>query len=108
MYDTNISALSAFGTVQQVVANNIANVNTDEFQSSRTVLESSPNDQGVRVSDIQVNESPGPIIDEVEGSNTDLATEMVTMMTNEAAFDANVAVIRAQEEMTGSLFDMII
>lgn len=107
MYDTSLSALDAFGTVQAVAANNIANVSTDEFKASRVDLESGPDDQGVEVSDIRVDESPGALVDGVEMSNTDVATEMVTMIENEAAFDANVAAVRAQEEMTGALLDMI-
>jgi flagellar basal-body rod protein FlgC len=95
MSDANISALSALGTVQQVSANNVANVNTDGFAAGSVTLESGPGGQGVRVGDIR------------EGGATDLATEMVTMMRTENAFSANTTAIRASEEMTGHLLNMI-
>jgi len=95
MSDANISALSALGTVQQVSANNVANVNTDGFAAGSVTLESGPGGQGVRVGDIR------------EGGGTDLATEMVTMMRTENAFSANTTAIRATEEMTGHLLNMI-
>ncbi len=95
MSDANISALSALGTVQQVSANNVANVNTDGFAAGSVTLESGPGGQGVRVGDIR------------EGGATDLTTEMVTMMRTENAFSANTTAIRATEEMTGHLLNMI-
>ena len=44
----------------------------------------------------------------VEGSNTDLATEMVQMIENEHAFAANVAALRTSMDMTGVLIDMMV
>lgn len=107
MSDTNLSALSALGTVQEVSANNIANVNTDGFKASSVVLESGMNDQGVFVASINQSTNAGPIIGGVEGSNTDLATEMVDMMTTSHAFSANATAIRVSEQMTGHLLNMI-
>jgi len=108
MSDTSLSALSALSTVQQVSANNIANVNTEGFRASSVTLESGPGDQGVRVSAIRESSAPAPFIGGVEGSNTDIATEMVDMITTGHAFSANTAVVRASEEMTGHLLNMIV
>ncbi|BCS86791.1 flagellar basal body rod protein FlgC [Pseudodesulfovibrio sediminis] len=107
MSDTNLSALSALGTTQQVSANNIANVNTEEFRSSSVVLESGPGDQGVRVAAIRESTNPGPMINGVEMSNTDIGREMVDMIQTGRAFSANTTFIRASEEMTGHLLNMI-
>jgi len=107
MSDTNLSALSAFGTEQQVTANNIANMNTDGFKASSVVLESGPGDQGVRVGAINESTASGPFIDGVEGSNTDVASEMVGMIKTSNAFSANVAAVRVSEQMTGHLLNMI-
>lgn len=107
MIESNLSALSALGTTQQVSANNIANVNTDGFKSSSVSLESGPEGQGVRVSDIQQNGATGAIVNGVESSNTDISTEVVDMITTGHAFSANTAAIRASEEMTGHLLNMI-
>jgi flagellar basal-body rod protein FlgC len=107
MSDTNLSALSALSTVQQVSANNVANVNTDGFRASSVTLESGPGGQGVRVGSIRESSAPAPFIGGVEGSNTDIATEMVGMMRTGHAFSANTAAVRASEEMTGHLLNMI-
>ncbi|MBI9078985.1 MAG: flagellar basal body rod protein [Pseudodesulfovibrio sp.] len=107
MSDTNLSALSSLAVVQQVSANNIANVNTDGFKSSSVMLESGPGDQGVRVAAIHENTRSGPMVNEVEGSNTDIATEMVGMIRTGHAFSANIAAIRVSEEMNGHLVNMM-
>ena len=107
MSEVNLSALSAMGVAQQVSANNIANVNTDGFKSSSVAFETGPEGQGVRVADIRASSAPGPFVDGVEGSNTDIATEMVGMIRTGHGFSANVTAIRASEEMTGHLLNMI-
>lgn len=107
MSEANLSALDALGTVQQVSANNVANVSTDEFKASSVALESGPGGQGVNVAAIHETSNPGPMIDGVEGSNTDVGNEMVDMMRTGHAISANTAVIRSSEEMTGHLLNMI-
>lgn len=107
MSDSNISALDALSTVQAVSANNITNVNTDEFKASSVVLESGPGDQGVDVAAIQESTTPGAFINGVETSNVDLGREMVDMIQTSRAFSANTTFIRASEEMTGHLLNMI-
>ncbi len=123
--ETNLSALGAFGTGMAVTANNIANVNTNGFRASRTHLETGPQDQGVRVAEIRESTTPGPLVPSlervedpdtgrvsteyqyVEGSNTDLAREMVDMISTQNAYDANAAVIRTESEMSGTVLDLI-
>lgn len=120
----NTQALGAIGISQQVTANNIANMNTNGFRSSRVDLETGPDGQGVRVQDIVENTRSGPLVpggqyvredgierDEerlVEGSNTDLTTEAVQMIEDELAFTANAVAIRTQAEMTGTVIDMMV
>jgi flagellar basal-body rod protein FlgC len=107
MSDANVSALSALSTVQEVTANNIANVNTDGFKASAVSLESGPGDQGVEVASITQSTTPGSMLNGVETSNTDIGREMVDMITTSRAFEANTTFIRASEEMTGHLLNMI-
>jgi len=107
MSDANISALSALSTVQEVSANNIANMNTDGFKASAVSLESGPGDQGVDVASITGSTTPGSMLNGVETSNTDIGREMVDMITTSRAFEANTTFIRADEEMTGHLLNMI-
>lgn len=107
MSDSNLMALDALSTVQAVSANNIANVNTDEFKASSVVLESGPNDQGVEVAAIRESSVPGTMVEGVETSNVDVGREMVDMIRTGHAFSANTTFIRASEEMTGHLLNMV-
>lgn len=107
MSEVNLSALDALGTTQAVSANNIANVNTDEFRASSVVLESGPGDQGVEVAAIHESTTPGAFINGVETSNVDIGREMVDMIQTSRAYSANTAFVRASEEMTGHLINMI-
>jgi flagellar basal-body rod protein FlgC len=120
----NAQAMNAFSVSQQVSANNVANANTEGFRSSRVEYESGPDGRGVRVSDITENPAPGRQVRSrefveteegrryeetfAEGSNTDLATEMVQMMENERNFAANAEAVRAQMEMEGRFIDMMV
>ncbi|MDR0827520.1 MAG: flagellar basal body protein [Desulfovibrio sp.] len=42
----------------------------------------------------------------VEGSNTDIARDFVNMISTENAYSANAAMIRAWDEMTGSILNI--
>lgn len=103
------SALSSFSTAQAVTANNIANVNTAGFSPSRTVFEERPDYAGVAVQDITTAGGGGLAVGEAAAPNvyseTDLATEITTLMTNQRAFEASAAVIRSQDDMLGTLLD---
>ena len=113
--DTSLSALQAVGTAQQITANNVANVNTDGFKASRTEYSSGPADQGVEAV-VSRTTSPGPAVvtdwsagasGMAEGSNTDVPREMVSLMQHEDAYAANAAVIRTQDEMSGTVIDLM-
>lgn len=112
----NVQALQAIGVSQQVAANNVANMNTNGFHSSRVDYATGPDGRGVRVQDIVENSAAGPLVPDyvdgeptlVEGSNTDLATEMVQMIQNETSFEANVAALRTENTMTGALLDLMV
>jgi flagellar basal-body rod protein FlgC len=120
----SVQAMQVASVSQQVAANNVANMNTNGFRSSRVEYETGPGGQGVRISDVYENTSPGPLVeggqwvetDEgltyektlVEASNTDLAEEMVQMMENERLFEANAVALRAQLEMRGRFIDEMV
>lgn len=124
-FNSGVTALRAFSLAQNVTAHNVANVNTEEFKASRTTMEELPERSGVQVQEIRKTTAHGPLVpvirpelDEssgrmvqteplVEGSNTDLAREMVNMTVNERSFQANAAVIRTRDDMIGGLMDEI-
>jgi len=107
-----LSAIDAHGQKIDVTANNIANVNTDGFKKSRAVLEEADS-SGVVVSIDKVN-TPGAAIlsgdgtGEVrESSNVDVAEEIVNLQTAKHGFQANLKTLKAEDEMLGSLFDIL-
>lgn len=119
----NVQALQALTLSRQIGANNVANMNTAEFKASRLTLETGPEGRGVRPQSIDKDASPGPLEPHLEGvrdeqgrletlwgvregSNTDLAREMVRSIQDEAAFKANVAMIRTWDQTTGYLLDL--
>ncbi|WP_461211116.1 flagellar basal body rod C-terminal domain-containing protein [Desulfocurvus sp. DL9XJH121] len=116
--DTALSALNAFSVSQAVTANNIANAATNEFDPSRVTYEDRPDMGGVAVSEVREMDVQAPLVQTivpgdpsvqyVEASGTDIATEMVTMMVNERAYEANAEVVRTQDEMLGTLLDELV
>ena len=109
---SGLSALKAIGIKTQTTANNVANVNTDEFKKSRTnLVEGKPEGVDVTISKI---ETPGPLVTEqtkegsklVEKSNVELTEELPSMMLSRRAFQANVKTIQAQDDMLGMLLDI--
>lgn len=108
-----ISALSAFGKRMGVIANNVANVASDGFKKSRVLMEDQ-DPGGVRVTLSRV-ETPGPRImeetaaglEEKELSNVSLEEEIPNALLTEKMFTANTKVVKTEEEMIGSVLDII-
>ncbi|MFO7817847.1 MAG: flagellar biosynthesis protein FlgG [Thermodesulfobacteriota bacterium] len=124
-YSTSVSAINAASLSQQLTANDVANINTNEYRSKRLDLESGPQGQGVRPAAVRENTSPGPAVEElqtreneqgrveqqktlVEGSNTDMVEESVQMIKDEVYLRSNAEVIAAYHEETGNLLDILI
>jgi flagellar basal-body rod protein FlgC len=109
----NISALNAFDTKMQVTANNVANVNTNEFKKSRAVLSEGENG-GVKV-DVEKVDTPGYPIETVkedevvktETSNVDIAEEFGESIVTQNAYNANLKMVKTQDEILGSLLDIL-
>lgn len=109
----NLSALDAFGKSLGVKANNIANMNSDNFKKSRAIITEGENG-GVRteISGIDTErELPslvsGEEISETQPSNVDLSEEIPGMLTDEKGYQANLKFIQTREEMLGSVLDII-
>ena len=109
----NAAALKAFGTKMRVTANNIANVNSEDFKKSRAELKAGP-DGNVQV-DINSIDTPGhPIITEEEGqatekelSNVDLSEEFSEMILTKHGYEANLKAVKAQDDMLGAVLDIL-
>ena len=110
--NTALSALDAYGKKLDVTANNIANLNSDGFRKSRAIFEEA-DPSGVIVSISRVNTPGAPIPAEDgagkprESSNVDLAGEIVDLKTTKHGYQANLKVVKAEDEMLGSLFDIL-
>ncbi|MFO7914042.1 MAG: flagellar basal body rod C-terminal domain-containing protein [Desulfotignum sp.] len=109
----NSSAMHAFSNQIRASANNVANVLSDEFKSSRAHnVEAKP--RGVSTV-ISKDTSAGPLVEDPikndgslkELSNTDIAREMVQQMTALHGFDANAKTIQTRDETLGTVIDMI-
>ncbi len=85
------SALSAFSVQQSVSANNIANLNTDDFKASSVRISDKKNG-GVSASVQQTNDS------------VDISQEAINMISNGNAYTANLKSIKTGDEMQNTLF----
>ena len=106
-----LTGLRALDKKLDVTADNVANVNTDNFKRSRAESsETCP--AGVEVS-IYTVDTPGMILPaegsapERESSNVNIAEELVDLITTEHYYTANLEVIRAEEETAQALIDII-
>ena len=109
----SISALNAFQKKMNVTADNVANVLTDDFKKSRvTFQEKSPGGVKAIVDRVETQGIPKETMqnDEVvtvQSSNVDLSEELTDMISATAAYDANIATVKTQEEMVGALLDIL-
>ncbi len=102
--------MQAFGTGTAVTANNIANVTSTDFKSSRADMNEGESG-GVKVT-LSKDVSSGSMVTQSDGSvqalsNTDLSTEMTRMIQFEAGYDANVKAIQAADGMKGTVINMV-
>lgn len=96
------SALATARTSVAVSANNVANINTDNFNKSRTVY--SEDESG----------NVKAVIDEVaisseskeQASNVDLAEEVVSQISSTNLYSANLTAIEVADEMSASIIDI--
>jgi flagellar hook protein FlgE len=110
---STLSAIKAFEDKMGVTADNIANVETEEFKKSRvTMMEGSDKTVTARITQ---SETPGPVVVEEAGgqstskelSNVDLAEEIPQTITAQRGYEANLSTIVTQDEMSKSVIDII-
>lgn len=109
----NLSALNAFGTGLDVKANNIANINSENYKKSQAFNTEGENG-GVKTEIRKVDTDsviPSPVSTEnISGpqpSNVDLAEEIPGVMIDEKGYQANLKFIQTREELLGSVLDII-
>ena len=100
------AGLQAASAQLNASANNIANLQTPGYQAQGVDLVSLSTG-GVAVGGIDHDTTPGTIQpDGAHGSNVNPADEMLHMTRAKLLYDANAAVIRVGQRMTGALLDM--
>lgn len=106
-----LSGLQNAAFRQNVTANNVANLNTAGYRA-RSVVNSEVDGVGVRVGEIRESEVPGrPDVlnlsaEALASSNVSLVTEVAATMANGASYQANAAVVRAEDDLLGTLLDI--
>jgi len=107
------TALTAFQKKLNVTADNIANVNTDEFKKTRVTMKEGENG-GVEAETQQIEtrgyikrDQESGITRETESSNVDLPEEMVELTLSRRGCETNLKSIQTSDEMLGSLLDIL-
>ena len=109
---TALSSLAAIGKQIEVVAHNVANINTDGFKKSRTEFVEIPSGGVLPV--IEKDDSSGPTVlrnstgnqTMVELSNVDLGEEVVQQIMAQRCFEANLQTLRTGDALLGSILDV--
>ncbi len=109
-FDTSVSGIVAGATKLQANANNVANANTNGYQTQRVDLVESPAGVEARAASVGApnradaaanpkGNSPLP------PSDVNLADEMVSMVANGNFYQANMRALLAADDMMGTLLD---
>ena len=99
MIGSNVSSILSHQTFMDNNAHNVANVNTDGFIPQNTTIHEN-GDQATRAIMSKSTDSG------IKTSQTNLTKEIVDQMTIQNVTEADVAAIRTQDEMLGSLLDI--
>lgn len=98
-FSANVSSMIAHQGFANANANNVANVNTDGFVPTQTNLSS--NSSGVSAN-FQISDSNGSPL-----SQTDLSREIPDQIIIQNGHEVQASAIKTQDEMIGSLLDII-
>jgi len=109
-FDTSVSGIVAAATKLQANANNVANANTNGYQTQRVDLVESPAGVEARAASVGApnradaaansnGNSPLP------PSDVNLADEMVSRVANGNFYQANMRALQAADDMMGTLLD---
>ena len=98
--NTSISGIKNSFLRQDVAANNVANINTKNYQAKGVINKEAKNGgvEGI------VTRTNAPSNN--KNNNVDLVTETVAQLNNINQEKANVNVLKTQNEMIGSIIDL--
>ena len=99
-----LSGLRAADTLFAVHADNIANANTDGFRPRRLELSEARPAGGVLQGPVRT--PPSELAGLAGEFQTDLGVEITGTVISSAMYSANLAMLRTQDEMAGTLLDL--
>jgi flagellar hook protein FlgE len=107
---SSLSGVLAFTRTLSNTAGNIANVNTDKYKKTAAAIVEDRN--GLPDVSVERLDTPGPIIQEWDGvlrelSNVELAEEFPRMVISQRGYEANINALKVEDEMIGSLLDIM-
>jgi len=111
--NSTVSALQAYKKSMGVTANNIANVNTEDFKKSRATMKEGAN--GSVEVDVKKVDTPGHRYQELEAdqiveketSNVNLEEELPDLMVTRRTYEANLNVLQTHDKMLGTMLDIL-
>ncbi|WP_022670371.1 flagellar basal body protein [Hippea alviniae] len=98
--NTSLSGIKNAFYRQDVTANNVANINTENYKQINVINEEAKN--GGVVARTQVSKAAA----NRNGNNVNLVDQMVNQINNPNYEKANINVLRTQNAMIGSLIDL--
>jgi len=110
--NTSTSGIKAFQTKMNVIANNVANINTDNFKKNRVFFKEGV-DGGVQTK-IYKSNTAGHIRKEIEkgqmvekeSSNVDMIEEVTESLPAQRGYEANLKMLKVHDEMLENLLDI--
>ena len=109
-FDTSVSGIVAAATKLQANANNVANANTNGYQTQRVDLVESPAGVEARAASVGAPNRADAAANSngnsrLPPSDVNLADEMVSMVANGNFYQANMRALLAADDMMGTLLD---
>ncbi len=107
---SSISGMNAAFKMNDVSANNTANLNTDGFKAKKVTF--SENENGGVSTNVETDNNTGAYYlaengSIAESSNVNIAHEMVNQMMARNLMDVNVAAFKTAEEMHQTILDIL-
>ena len=110
-YNAALSGLQAASLKLKVSANNVANVNTDGYQRQQVTTQAGTYGVEVKVQKVSALESPtttqindNPVA--APRSDVEVTEELVEMRAAKTLFEANLQILKTQDNMLGRILDI--
>jgi flagellar hook protein FlgE len=107
----SLAGLTAFGKKLSSDANNIANSSTSGYKKTASII----TEDGAGLPELHLTrvDTLGPLFQEADGttteqSNVDLAEELTQTIVAQRGYEANLKALKAQNDMLGSVLNILV